>query len=135
MQRNSIENVCFPMEIAGIKRAEARKRAEELLNLVNLSDKIKSYPSKLSGGQRQRVAIARAIAMEPAALLCDEPTSALDPETTGDILSLLKDLNARLGITIVIITHEARVVEAICDRVAAIENGKIIGVNSLGRGL
>ena len=113
MQRNVLDNICFPLEIAGVKKADARKRAEELLEIVGLSDKAKSYPSQLSGGQKQRVAIARALATNPKILLCDEATSALDPTTTKAILALLKEINQKFKITIVIITHEMAVVEDI----------------------
>lgn len=123
MQRNVEDNICFPLEISGISKLEGRKRAAELLELVGLSNKSKAYPSQLSGGQKQRVAIARALATNPEILLCDEATSALDPTTTRSILALLKDINKKLGITIVIITHEMAVVEDICDYVAIIDNG------------
>lgn len=123
MQRNVEDNICFPLEISGIKKNEAKKRAQELLELVGLLDKRKSYPSQLSGGQKQRVAIARALSTNPKILLCDEATSALDPTTTRSILSLLKEINKRLGITIVIITHEMAVVEEICDYVAIVDGG------------
>ena len=123
MQRSVEDNVCFPLEIGGTNKKEARKRAHELLELVGLSDKSKSYPSQLSGGQKQRVAIARALATSPKILLCDEATSALDPTTTRSILSLLKEINKNLGITIVIITHEMAVVEEICDYVAIVDRG------------
>ena len=122
MQRNVLKNVCFPLEIAGVGKYEAEARAYELLELVDLSDKAKAYPSQLSGGQKQRVAIARALANDPKVILCDEATSALDPATTKGILALLRDINKRLGITIVIITHEMSVVEEICQRVAIIDN-------------
>ena len=125
MQRTAEANICFPLEIAGVDKATAKKRAKELLELVGLSDKAKSYPSQLSGGQKQRIAIARALATNPKVLLCDEATSALDPNTTSSILALLKDINRRLGITIVIITHEMRVIEEICNRVAIISESKI----------
>jgi D-methionine transport system ATP-binding protein len=125
MQRNVLDNVCFPLEIAGVKRADARKRAAELLDVVGLADKAKAYPAKLSGGQKQRVALARAIAPNPKVLLCDEATSALDPETTDEILELLADINRRFGITIVIITHEMRVVETLCTRVAVISGNRL----------
>ena len=105
MQRTAEENICFPLELAGVKKDAARERARELLELVNLSDRAQSYPSQLSGGQKQRVAIARALATNPKILLCDEATSALDPATTESILSLIKDINRRLGITAIIITH------------------------------
>ena len=111
MQKNCLANVCFPMELAGVPKAEARKKAQELLELVGLPDKAKAYPSQLSGGQKQRVAIARALATDPKVLLCDEATSALDPSTTRQILSLIKDINAKTGITVVVITHQMSVVE------------------------
>lgn len=123
MQRNVEDNICFPLEISGVSKADGRKRAAELLELVGLTDKRKAYPSQLSGGQKQRVAIARALATNPEILLCDEATSALDPTTTRSILNLLKDINKKLGITIIIITHEMAVVEEICDYVAIIDNG------------
>lgn len=125
MQRTALANVCFPMELTGVGKAEAKKRATELLELVGLLDRAKSYPSQLSGGQKQRVAIARALATNPKVLLCDEATSALDPSTTRSILALLKDINRRLGITIVIITHEMTVIEEICNRVAIISESRI----------
>lgn len=125
MQRTALANVCFPLEIAGIKGAEAKKRAQELLKIVGLSDRMDSYPSQLSGGQKQRVAIARALATNPKVLLCDEATSALDPNTTRGVLELLQDINKRLGITIVIITHEMSVIEEVCQRVAIISESEI----------
>ena len=106
-------------------KAKAKERAKELLELVGLADRMESYPAQLSGGQKQRVAIARALATEPKVLLCDEATSALDPNTTAGVLSLLKDINTRLGITIVVITHEMSVIQEICDRVAIIDGGLI----------
>jgi D-methionine transport system ATP-binding protein len=124
MQRTAIENIMFPLEVSGIKNKDAFNRSKELLELVGLGDKANSYPSQLSGGQKQRIAIARALATNPKVLLCDEATSALDPTTTRSILSLLKDINSRLGITIVVITHEMSVIEQICSHVAIIdENG------------
>lgn len=125
-QKNSIDNICFPMLIQGKPRAEAKKRAKELLEIVGLSEKAKSYPSQLSGGQKQRVAIARALACDPKILLCDEATSALDPQTTESILNLLKEINEKMGITIVIITHQMAVIQKICNRVAIIENGHLV---------
>ena len=125
MQRNVMDNVCFPMEIAGMNRHDARKRAMELLEIVGLAEKAKSYPSQLSGGQKQRVAIARALANNPRILLCDEATSALDPTTTKSILKLLQDINKQYGITIVIITHEMAVVQEICSHVAIIDAGEL----------
>lgn len=125
-QKNVVDNICFPLEIAGAKKSKARQRAKELLQLVNMSEKEKSYPSQLSGGQKQRVAIARALATNPKILLCDEATSALDPQTTDSILALLKDINDKLGITIVVITHQMSVVTDICNKVAIIENGQLV---------
>ena len=125
MQRTAMENVCFPMELVGTPRDRARQRAAELLDLVGLSERANSYPSQLSGGQKQRVAIARALASDPKVLLCDEATSALDPSTTESILALIKDINRRLGITAVIITHEMSVIEKICSHVAIIAGGRI----------
>lgn len=125
MQRSVLDNVCFPMEIVGVKRADARKRAKELLEIVGLAEKAASYPAQLSGGQKQRVAIARALANNPKILLCDEATSALDPTTTKSILQLLQKINKEFGITIVIITHEMAVVQEICSHVAIIDNGNL----------
>jgi D-methionine transport system ATP-binding protein len=120
------ENVALPLKIEGIAKAERLKRARELLDLVGLADKAKAYPSLLSGGQKQRVGIARALAARPALLLSDEATSALDPETTRSILALLKDINRKLGLTILLITHEMEVVRSIADRVAVIDAGRIV---------
>lgn len=125
MQRNVLDNICFPMEILGVKKADARKRAMELLEIVGLAEKAKSYPAQLSGGQKQRVAIARALANNPKILLCDEATSALDPTTTKSILKLLQQINKDYGITIVIITHEMAVVQEICSHVAIIDKGEL----------
>lgn len=125
MQRTCLKNVCFPMELCGVPAAEARKRAEELLDLVSLKEKAGAYPAQLSGGQKQRVAIARALATNPKVLLCDEATSALDPTTTTSILELLKDLNHKLGVTVVVITHQMSVIEEICTRVAILDGGVI----------
>ena len=131
-QRNVLRNVCFPMEIAGTHtRKEAKDRAMELLKLVGLEDRAKAYPAQLSGGQKQRVAIARAIATNPKVLLCDEATSALDPNTTKQILELLKQINRDLGITVIVITHEMAVIEAICDRVAIIDHSQIAEVGNV----
>lgn len=124
--RTIFDNVDFPLKGSGIGRAERRKRIERLLELVGILEKKDAYPYQLSGGQKQRVAIARALATDPSILLCDEATSALDPKTTIAVLQLLKEINARLGITIVIITHEMQVVKEICDHVAVMENGQII---------
>ena len=125
MQRTALDNICFPPELSGVKKAEARKRARELLELVELPDKAEAYPIQLSGGQKQRIAIARALASDPKVLLCDEATSALDPKTTQAILQLLKELNRKLGVTVVVITHEMRVVEQICTRVAILDHGRV----------
>ena len=125
MQRNCLKNVCFPLELAGEKYAAAEKRAKELLELVGLGDKLKAYPAQLSGGQQQRVAIARALATHPKILLCDEATSALDPQTTQSILSLIRDIHDRLGLTVIIITHQMSVVEQICTRVAILDGGEV----------
>lgn len=125
MQKNVLTNVMLPMKIAKVDRKERRERALEMLRIVGLEDKAKAYPAQLSGGQRQRVAIARALSMNPKVLLCDEATSALDPKITEEILNLLKDINHRMKLTIVIITHEMSVVEKICDRVAIVDHGKI----------
>ena len=123
MQRTCLDNICFPMEIAGKKGPEVKKRARELLDIVGLPDKADAYPAQLSGGQKQRIAIARALASDPKILLCDEATSALDPKTTRDILRLIQDINRRLGITVVIITHEMGVIEEICSHVAILDHG------------
>ncbi|MCR4585820.1 MAG: ATP-binding cassette domain-containing protein [Lachnospiraceae bacterium] len=125
-QKNVIDNISFPLEIAGKKKKDARERARELLKTVNMEEKEKAYPSQLSGGQKQRVAIARALATNPKILLCDEATSALDPQTTESILQLLKEINEKYGITIVIITHQMSVVTRICKKVAIIENGLLV---------
>lgn len=125
MQRTCIKNVMFPLEISGISKKEAKEKALELLETVGLSDKANAYPAQLSGGQQQRVAIARALATNPKILLCDEATSALDPQTTGQILELIRDINKRLGITVVIITHQMSVVEEVCNRVALLAGGRV----------
>lgn len=125
MQKNVTDNVAFPLTLQGVKKKDARKRAEELLESVGLADKKKAYPAQLSGGQKQRVAIARALASNPHILLCDEATSALDPQTTASILELLREINEKLGITIVIITHQMSVVREICKHVAIIEEGSL----------
>lgn len=124
-QRTVLKNVLFPLEVAHVSKNEALQRARELLDLVGLADKETAYPSQLSGGQKQRVAIARALANRPSVLLCDEATSALDPNTTNSILSLLKRINEQLGITIILITHEMRVIESICNKVAIIDQSHI----------
>lgn len=126
MQRTVLDNVCFPLEITGCAKKEARKRAMELLEEVGIADKANAYPAQLSGGQKQRVAIARALASNPKILLCDEATSALDPNTTKSILSQLKEINEKYGITIVIITHEMAVVQEICTHVAIIDSGNLV---------
>ena len=125
MQRTCLSNVCFPMEISGVPKAKAKARALELLELVGLKEKADAYPAQLSGGQKQRVAIARALATDPKVLLCDEATSALDPTTTASILALLKELNRKLGVTVVVITHQMSVIEEICSRVAILDGGVV----------
>ncbi len=131
MQKTAIDNICFPLEIAGVSKRDARERARELLKIVDLEERESAYPAQLSGGQKQRVAIARALAPNPKVLLCDEATSALDPTTTRSILSLLKEINRTLGITIVVITHEMSVIEEICDRVAIIDHSRIAEVGEV----
>ena len=126
MQRDAVGNICFPMEIAGVPKAEAAERARELLKVVDLEERANSYPSQLSGGQKQRVAIARALASDPEVILCDEATSALDPKTTRSILALLRKINEERGITLVVITHEMEVIKQLCNKVAVIENGEIV---------
>ena len=125
MQRTVLGNVCFPLEIVGMSKKDAKKRAMEVLKLVGIADKAGAYPSQLSGGQKQRVAIARVLANDPEIILCDEATSALDPMTTESILSLLQTINRTQHITIVVITHEMKVVQQICNRVAVLDEGKI----------
>ena len=125
MQRSALDNICFPLELIGVKRAEAVKRARELLKIVGLEERENAYPAQMSGGQKQRVAIARALATNPKVLLCDEATSALDPTTTLSILALLKELNQTLGVTVVVITHQMNVIEEICHRVAILDSGVV----------
>ncbi len=125
MQRTCLDNITFPLELIGTPRKEAVARARELLQIVDLADKEKAYPAQLSGGQKQRIAIARTLATNPKVLLCDEATSALDPKTTRDILRLIKDINKRLGITVVVITHDMKVIEEICGRVAILNHGQV----------
>lgn len=129
--RTVYENIAFPLELAGISKAEQRRRIEPILDLVGLRERSNNYPAQLSGGQKQRVGIARALVTEPKVLLCDEATSALDPQTTKSILDLLKDINERMNLTIVLITHEMQVIKEICDHVAVIENGRIIEQGSV----
>lgn len=124
--RTVFENIAFPLELAGTPKNIIKERVKELLELVGLTDKINDYPSNLSGGQKQRVAIARTLANNPKVLLCDEATSALDPATTRSILNLLKDINKRLNITILLITHQMEVIKAICDEVAVISHGELV---------
>jgi len=124
-QQTVLNNVCFPLEIRGIPRKERREKAMELLEKVGLAEKAEAYPSQLSGGQKQRVAIARVLANEPDILLCDEATSALDPETTKTILGQIKTIHDTMGITVVIITHEMKVIQEICSSVAVLENGEV----------
>jgi len=125
MQRTCLDNITFPLELIGTPRKEAVARARELLQIVDLSDKEKAYPAQLSGGQKQRIAIARTLATNPKVLLCDEATSALDPKTTRDILRLIQDINRRLGITVVVITHDMKVIEEICGKVTILNHGRI----------
>lgn len=125
------DNISFPLEIAGIKKVERQRKVKELIDLVGLTGREKAYPSQLSGGQKQRVGIARALANDPEVLLCDEATSALDPETTNAILDLLTEINDRLGLTIVLITHEMHVIRKICHRVAVMEAGKVVEVGNV----
>jgi D-methionine transport system ATP-binding protein len=129
--RTVLENILFPLEIAGVPKKQRVERAKELVRLVGLEGRENAYPSELSGGQKQRVGIARALANEPKVLLCDEATSALDPETTDSILSLLTDINRELGITIVLITHEMHVIQKICQRVAVMENGEVVELGAV----
>lgn len=131
LQRNALDNVCFPLEVSGVSKRKAKIRALELLELVGISDKAKSYPSQMSGGQQQRVAIARALATNPKVLLCDEATSALDPNTTSSILALLRDINKKLGITIIVITHQMNIIEELCHRVAIIDKSHIAEVGAV----
>lgn len=125
-QRNALKNICFPLEISGVAKKEAGARAKELLEVVGLGDKWASYPSQLSGGQKQRIAIARALATNPKVLLCDEATSALDPNTTRSILELLKEINEKMKVTIIVITHEMKVIEQICNRVAVLDKATVV---------
>ena len=126
MQKNVLDNIAFPLQLSGMKKKNAREKARDYLKTVGLSDKENAYPAQLSGGQKQRVAIARALAGSPKILLCDEATSALDPQTTASILSLLKEINETMGLTIVIITHQMSVVKDICKHMAVMEGGRIV---------
>lgn len=130
-QQNVLNNVCFPLGVRGVSKKERKAKAMELLKKVGLEEKANAYPSQLSGGQKQRVAIARVLANEPDILLCDEATSALDPETTKTILQLLKDIHDTMGITVVIITHEMKVIQEICSQVAVLESGVVQEVGSV----
>ena len=130
-QRTCADNIAYPLEVAGVQKTERERRVWELLSLVGLEDKARAYPAQLSGGQKQRVGIARAIANNPKVLLSDEATSALDPATTDSILELLKDLNQRLGLTILLITHQMEVVKKICDYAALLENGRLVESGSI----
>ena len=130
-QRTSLENVCFPLELVGTPKKEAKKRAMELLETVGLPDKANAYPVQLSGGQKQRIAIARALATNPEVLLCDEATSALDPKTTRETLRLLQDINKNLGVTVIIITHDMKVIEEICGRVAILNHGVVAEIGKV----
>ena len=130
-QRTALENICFPLELIGTPKKEAKKRAMELLETVGLPDKANAYPAQLSGGQQQRIAIARALATNPKVLLCDEATSALDPNTTHAILELIRKINRELGITVIIITHQMSVIEQICHRVAILDHGEVAEVGTV----
>ena len=130
-QRTAIDNICFPLELNGVSKKEARKRAMELLEIVGLPDKANAYPVQLSGGQKQRIAIARALATDPEVLLCDEATSALDPQTTDSILNLLQKINRERGITVIIITHQMSVIEQICHRVAILDHGVVAEIGDV----
>jgi D-methionine transport system ATP-binding protein len=130
-QRTVLRNVTFPLEISGTPLKEAKEKALKLLKIVGLEEKAAAYPAQLSGGQKQRVAIARALATDPRYLLCDEATSALDPNTTRSILELLETINETMGVTIVVITHEMKVIDQICDRVAVIDNSRIAEVGKV----
>ena len=130
-QRTALDNICFPMELAGVPRKQARQRAMELLETVGLPDKAGAYPVQLSGGQKQRIAIARALASDPQVLLCDEATSALDPKTTDAILNLLQEINQKRGITVIIITHQMSVIEQICNRVAILDSGCVAEIGDV----
>ena len=130
-QRTALDNICFPLELVGTPRKEAKQRAMELLETVGLPDKANAYPVQLSGGQKQRIAIARALASNPEVLLCDEATSALDPQTTDSILKLLQKINQERGITVIIITHQMSVIEQICHRVAILDHGEVAEVGSV----
>ena len=130
-QRTNLDNICFPLELSGVPKKDARKRAMELLEIVGLPDKANAYPVQLSGGQKQRIAIARALASDPEVLLCDEATSALDPTTTDSILKLLQQINRERGITVIIITHQMSVIEQICHRVAILDRGEVAEVGAV----
>ena len=125
MQRSCLKNICFPMELAGVKKADAEKRARELLEVVGLPDKANAYPAQLSGGQKQRIAIVRALAMDPEVMLFDEPTSALDPEMVGEVLDVMKEL-AQSGMTMVVVTHEMGFARNVADRIVFMADGQII---------
>ena len=129
--RTVFDNIAFPLQLTGMTKAEISQKVDNLLDMVDLSEKRDEYPAALSGGQKQRVAIARALASDPEILLCDEATSALDPQTTRSILSLLKRINRELGITIILITHQMEVVRAICSRVAVISEGELVEENDV----
>jgi D-methionine transport system ATP-binding protein len=131
MQRSALDNIVFPLSIAGVGKQAARARALELLEIVGMPEKANAFPAQLSGGQKQRVAIARAIATEPSVLLCDEATSALDPQSKRSVLSLIKEINATMGVSVVVITHEMAVVEEICSRVAIMDDSRIVETGSV----
>ncbi len=130
-QRTALENICFPLELEGLPRKQARQKALALLDTVGLADKANAYPVQLSGGQKQRIAIARALASDPEVLLCDEATSALDPQTTESILSLLQTINKQRAITVILITHQMSVIEQICHRVAILDGGRVAEIGAV----
>ncbi len=131
LQRTALDNICFPLELQGISRRQAKQKALELLETVGLADKADAYPVQLSGGQKQRIAIARALACDPEVLLCDEATSALDPQTTESILQLLQEINRTRGITVILITHQMSVIEQICHRVAILDQGSVAEIGAV----
>ncbi|MDR1470759.1 MAG: ATP-binding cassette domain-containing protein [Spirochaetaceae bacterium] len=131
--RNAANNIAYPLEIAGISHADREARVNELLELVQIADKKTARLRELSGGQKQRVAIARALAVNPETLYCDEATSALDPQTTRSILALIKDLQAKLGLTVVLVTHQMEVIRAICSHVAVLDSGRVVETGEVGR--
>ena len=132
MQRTCLKNICFPLELEGMKKKEAEAKAMELLKMVGLEEKANAYPAQLSGGQQQRIAIARALATNPKVLLCDEATSALDPSTTASVLDLIREINEKMGITVIVITHQMNVVESVCKHVAILDSGEVAEQGEVG---